>query len=159
MATSGCDFICENEECEHAAKGIVVIGPWPLGEIEYILEHANIKHNKDYQNQLNELLKEDRKYSCIPMPNNTDIAVIGYRLQKWCQNCPCLWTYDLLLEDPNETLEETIAMGVEQGLVKEKCPKCENHLIEHKKGKVRRFWCPYCCCYKSLEQPLDTWFK
>jgi len=41
----------------------------------------------------------------------------------------------------------------------EKCPKCGNPMIPHKKGKVKRYWCPYCCCYKSLETPLEEWMK
>lgn len=62
---SGCDFICQNEKCEHYKKGIVMLAPWPLGDIDKIMTLPHVVKNKDFLKELQGVKDSGQKYSCI----------------------------------------------------------------------------------------------
>ena len=117
MAT-GCDFVCGNKECKYVGHGVVITAPWPLGDIDKIISLAK----DDNKNELIKLKEEGRKYACISMPNSENIETLGYRIHLWCDKCPCLWSYDAILD--NNTIEEAI----KNANIPENCIKCNTHL-------------------------------
>lgn len=80
----GCDFICDNEECEHKGKGIVLTAPWPLGNIDKIIDARNVVKMEEFRETLMNLKVEGRLYACINYPNVDAIVTEGYRVHKWC---------------------------------------------------------------------------
>ena len=150
---AGCDFVCKNEECEHTGKGLVVTGAWPMGDINKIMDAPNVAKNEVFREGLIRLKANGRKYACITYPNVDEIGTEGYRVHRWCPNCPCLWTYDALVEDENETIEETIA----NAKVPDICPSCQTKLMDFndlvdEEGVIA---CPTC----QKEMQKSTWFS
>ena len=45
---SGCDFTCDNEKCEHHKKGIIILAPWPIGDINRVIVAKNVRINKAF---------------------------------------------------------------------------------------------------------------
>ena len=96
MAISGCDLTCENLDCKYWKKGFTFTSTWPLGDIDLVMETS--KDKKDYYEGMLKLKEQGRKYACISMPNK-DIPILGYRVQKWCNNCKQLQLFDAILGD------------------------------------------------------------
>jgi hypothetical protein len=116
MAITGCEFVCKNEECKHKGCGVVLTSPWPLGDIDKIINSQKVAKNPAFKKELENLKSQGRKYACIGLPNSEKIPVVGYRVHMWCQKCPCDWSYDGILKIPptpeeikkiQEQLEET----------------------------------------------------
>lgn len=161
---SGCDFTCDNEKCEHHKKGIIIVSPWPLGDINKIIMAKNVRINKVFQKELIELRdKHGRKYACINYPNVNNIPVVGYRINLWCQKCKYLYKEDVLLDEPlvDKTPEE-IALAREEVIAKSQCedktcPTCNDkmktysQLMEENDGVD----CPFC----GVKMTKNTWFS
>jgi len=151
---AGSDFICKNEKCEHCDKGIVVTGPWPLGDIDKILDVPNVAKEDKFREGLMELKVSGRTHACLVYPNVDDIDTVGYRIHRWCPNCPCLWHYDAMVQDENDTLEQTLSKTD----IPENCTTCGtklqsfNELVEQDGVGVD---CPHC------KEPMqkNTWFS
>lgn len=148
---AGADFVCENKECEHHGKGLVVTAPWPMGEIDKIIDAPNVAKIKSFQNEIIKMKEEGREQVCITYPNIDDIDTVGYRVHRWCSNCPCLWTYDAMVEDENNTMEDT----VEKSDIPEKCTKCDTELTDFNALIEEGIICPYC----KEEMKMNTWFS
>jgi len=151
---AGCDFICKNEECEHNGKGIVIIAPWPLGDINKIIDAPNVSKHEQLRNELLKLKIEGRKYACINYPNIDEIGTEGYRVHKWCSKCNRLWTYDAMVQDENETIEDTLGKAD----IPEKCLICDavlqdfNSLVSEDGVGIN---CPHC----KKPMVMSTWFS
>lgn len=117
--STGCDFICKNKKCEYFGHGIVLTAQWPLGDIDKIIDSISDENNKK---EIIKLKEEGRKYGCIVMPNTNNIEIIGYRINMWCDNCSCLWNYDVILD--NNTFEEAL----KSANVPDNCVKCNGKL-------------------------------
>jgi hypothetical protein len=150
---AGCDFTCDNEKCLHYKKGIVVNGPWPLGDINKIISAKNVKLNKEFQKGLIELRNSGRKYSCIIYPNVNKIDVVGYRINLWCQDCKYLGQYDIMIEPygqdtkTSEEIEDIVKKMIDESKINDNvCPTCKkkmktfSQLMEQDSG----IDCPYC---------------
>ena len=158
---AGCDFICDNKECEHNGKGIVMTGPWPLGNIDKIIDARNVAKMEDFRTTLIKLKTEGRNYACINYPNVNEVATEGYRIHKWCPNCPCLWTYDAMIQDNEdnkdieETAEETIQKAIDGADLPGNCPKCETKLLTFTEVVEEGVICPFC----KEKMKTSTWFS
>jgi len=76
---------------------------------------------------------------------------MGYRVHKWCSHCPCLWTYDAMIENKDDTMEEV----VEKAKLPEKCSKCEGDLADFSKVIEETIKCPHC----KEDMEMSTWFS
>lgn len=160
---SGCDFTCDNEKCEHHKKGIIIVSPWPLGDINKIIISKNVRTNKDFQKSLVEFRdKNNLKHACINYPNVDKIPVVGYRINMWCQKCRYLYKEDIVLETPliNMSPEELSAIR-EQVIADSKCedktcPTCNEkmksyaQLMDDEDGVD----CPFC----NVKMTKNSWF-
>lgn len=145
MAT-GCDFICKNKECKYFDHGIVLTAPWPLGDIDKIIDSLN---DDKIKNELIKLKQEGRKYSCINMPNSENIEILGYRIHMWCNKCPCLWSYDAILN--NDSMEDAIL----KANIPENCPKC-NEKLNSFSDVINEEIISCTSCKNKLQK--NTWF-
>ena len=136
MAISGCDLICENLDCKYWKKGLTFTSTWPLGDIDLVMETG--KDKKEYYEGMLKLKEEGRKYACISMPNKADIPTLGYRVQKWCDNCKQLRLFDAIDEDIN-SLPST-------------CSTCNGELITF--AKAQDITCPEC----KQKLNITRWF-
>lgn len=128
MAVTGCDFVCKNEECKHKDCGIVLTSPWPLGDIDKIINSQKVAKNPNLKKDLEELKKKGRKYACISLPDNENIKVVGYRVHMWCENCPCDWTYDAMILEKGE--KDVIDEAIQNANIPENCLAC-NHKLKN----------------------------
>ena len=106
---AGCEFFCNNEECEQYKSGFVLTCLWPLGDIDEIIDARNVSKIQDFRDGLIKRKSEGRKYSCIIYPNVNEIETKGYRVNRWCNKCKRILEFDVLLEDGAKTFEEAIA--------------------------------------------------
>jgi len=148
---AGCEFTCINVDCKHKGTGFVVVGPWPLGRIELVIEDPKVKENVEFRKSLIKLKKEGRKYVCINYPNNTDIPIEGYRIQKWCKNCNDFWNSDAMFDKGATTLEEAI----ETSDIAINCTQCQGILMDFDDILKDGIKCPH--CGESLQQ--NRWFS
>ena len=149
---NGCEFTCNNEDCEQHRAGFIINGAWSIGNICLVMNASNIRHNKPFRDGLIKLKNEGVKYACITMPNNDDIPVLGYRLQKWCPTCKCIWNNDLLLETPEQTYEEALEKS---NLSDSKCPKCSGEVLHYDQIVEEGIECPFC----NVKMSQSTWFS
>jgi len=147
---AGCEFICENKECKCHKTGFIVSGPWALGRVELVIENPVVKKMEDFRNDLIKRKKEGVKYVCIPYPNDINVPVDGYRIQKWCPQCKCIWNYDVMLSDTIKTVEDVL----EKGDVPVSCLKCSSKLQSFQEVLDEGINCPHCT--QPLQQ--NRWF-
>lgn len=123
----GADFVCKNEECKHCDSGFVMTDKWPLGEIEEIIESKNVKKNEDFCNKLTLMMEDGTEYSCINYPNIGDIITVGYRIQKFCKICSCIWAFEIMCDK-----EEDFEKALEERAIPEKCctKDCDGELVD-----------------------------
>jgi len=146
---SGCDFICNNEECEQYNNGFVITSAWPLGNVALIINGSEVKKNESFRASLIKLKNEGRKYACITLPNIEDIPVVGYRFNLWCAKCNCIWNHDVM--SAGETIEDILS----KKLLPEKCPKCDEPLKSFEDVVEDSIPCPH--CNEELKQ--SRWFS
>jgi len=127
MASSGCNFICDNNKCKHYKTGFVLYSPWQIGDIELIINDLNVIKNNDAREQLIKWKMEGRKHAIINMPNIHKIPSLGYRIQMWCNKCHIPWSYDILNPE-NKELDILIEEAKKNCLIPEKCVQCNETL-------------------------------
>jgi phage FluMu protein Com len=130
-------FICDNSNCEQYGKSIVIDGTWPLGDIDLVIE-AYKNDNIDATDLL-KLKEEGRKHACIVLPNKSKVPIVGYRINKWCSTCYCIWKYDIFPNE-NETIEEAIL----RSKINERCVKCNTKLMDFEEVVSKNIKCPFC---------------
>ena len=140
---AGCDFTCMNEDCEQHKSGLVMTAPWPMGKIELVLNAPNVKKKEKFRDGLIKLKDEGVNYACITYPNIAHLDTIAYRLQLWCNVCPCIWNYDIVLTEDCPTFEEALEKAQKDGNVPEKCPSCESKLKHYDDVLEDGIICPF----------------
>lgn len=148
---AGCEFVCKNEDCKAKDTGFTITGPWPLGRIELVIENYQVKKMTDFRNQLLAQKKDGKRYVCIPYPNNTDIPIEGYRVQKWCNACKCVWSFDVMLSETAKDFES----AKKEANISDSCSKCGGETDEFSKTQQEGLDCP--CCNTKLKQ--YRWFS
>jgi hypothetical protein len=138
---AGCDFVCKNKDCKYYDTGFTVNAPWPLGDIDKVINSRKVSELKEVQDKLKLLKEEGREYASIVFPNDDNIETEGYRVQLWSKDEKCVWQHDVFLEG-DESLESAIE--------KADLPKIDNYSTIVQDG----IDCP--SCDKQLEQ--NRWF-
>jgi hypothetical protein len=146
---AGCDFVCKNEDCDYFDTGFTITGPWPMGDIDEIIETDRVKAIPQLQAQMKHMKESGREYACITFPNDDNIEAICYRVQLWSVEGNCIWDYDVFVEG-EDNLEETIKKS---GLP-DKCPNTGSEMISFKQTTKDGIDCP--SCSKKLNQ--KRWF-
>jgi len=136
---AGCEFICRNEECEHANTGFTVLGSWPIGVIDLIINTKKVQALEGFRNNLLSLKSEGEEYACINYPNIDKIPIVGYRVNKWCNTCRMIHNINIILED-GDTFEEALEK-FEGG---DRCFQCDGYLLDFEELVEDGIDCPYC---------------
>jgi len=155
MALSGADFTCKNNGCACCGTGFAVTSIWPLGDIDLVIDAA--KGDEEYVKGMTNLKKEGRKYACIKMPNQANVPVEGYRIQKWCDKCKAVRLFDVIKTFPEMTMEEAISEADYMGDIHGTCFVCNSILktfIEITDINGNGINCP--SCKKKLT--MTRWF-
>ncbi len=150
---SGCDFICKNKECKQYDSGFVMTAPWPMGKIELVINDPNVKNKKEFRDKLIKLKNENQKYACITYPNVTDIETVAYQVHFWCENCSCLWKYEVVLTEEYPTFKEALAKDILDKKIPDKCFTCNSPLLAYNDVLEKGIVCPH--CKEKLQQ--DGW--
>ena len=140
----GCNFLCDNENCEHCGKSIVLTGSWPMVSIDKMIFSLE---KDDPFNQLDEFKKlqeNERQYICITLPNMYDLEIEAYRIQKWCHRCNLISVFET---DPNDLEEVSERSDI--------CMSCEKETLTTFQECVRdNIECPFCKTVMKQER----WF-
>ena len=136
MSFVGCNFICKNEECSCANTAFTLTGPWPLGNIDTIIEKYEEGDFKDHVKQRKALGYE---YIKINYPNEYEIPIIGYSIEKFCPTCKRIQTFDVK-DTADETPEICDVCNYEYVTFQEacddenglKCPFCDEKLFQNR---------------------------
>jgi hypothetical protein len=136
LARSGCDFICNNDECEYYSTGFTMTGPWPLGDIDEVIESVE---NNSSESDLVSRLKENKglgdELAMIPLPNEASVKYKKIRKSFWDDSKKRIYYLDCQPEEGNKarthylersissmlSFEEAIKVGIN-------CPSCGNAL-------------------------------
>jgi len=137
---AGCEFICKNEDCANYETGFTITTPWPLGQISLIAKTSSLSKMDTFRESLLKMKEDGRRYACITLPNVDEVPVEGYRVQRWCPACSCIWNYDAMAQKDGETLEEVL----ENSDVPEACSKCEGFMLDFDRVIDEGVNCPSC---------------
>ena len=148
---AGCEFTCTNTECENYDTGFQIRGPWPLGRIGLVIEDSKVKDHKAFRETLLQLKKDGRKYACINYPNDDEIPVVGYRIQKWCTSCHVIWDFDALINGDDHSVENAIASSD----IPCNCQICRGFLMDFDDVLKNNIKCPSC----NVELKQSRWFS
>lgn len=147
---AGVDFVCKNDDCKYCNSGFVMTAPWPMGDINKIIDAPNVVNHKEFREGLLKLKTEGRKYACITYPNLDETEMESYRVHKWCQKCTCLWTYDAPVSDVNKSISEVL----EEANLPNECPTCNTELMDFNDVVEGGINCPFC----KEEMSNNSWF-
>lgn len=150
---AGCDFICDNPNCEQYKNGFIIAAPWPMGQIELIISALSTTAafkplNKNLLDKLIEYKNEGRKYACITYPNTSHIETIAYRIQFWSPNAKCINNYDVELN--GKTLTEAMAYSNLPSV----CPRTNGPLLSFTEVTKEGIDCPFC----GIKLKQSRWF-
>jgi len=148
---AGCDFTCENKECKQCGTGFSLKAPWPLGEIDLVIKARNVQNYEEFAKELTARKEEGRNYCCITYPNVDYIPIAGYRVQRWCSKCKCIWNYDVMFVEENEDFEKAL----ERYDIPVNCCKCGDKLLDFTTASEEKINCPHC----DKELKSNTWFS
>jgi len=136
---AGCDFTCRNDDCEYCGTGFTITAPWPMGDIDDIINSERIKELPELKQQIQELKNTGREYALITFPNKEGIKTKCYRVNLWSIGAECLWQYDVFLDDL-DSLDEAIKKA---GLPK-KCPTTGSSMLNFQEAIQKGIQCPKC---------------
>jgi len=140
----GCQFICMNKECKSFNTGFTMTSPWPLGNIDDVLNSKKVINDELLHNKLIKDKEDGRELACISLPNDEHIEIKGYRVQKWHVKDKFIVEADVLVYR-DETFEDALARrnipdadesgnqiisfqyAVDEGI---DCPVCKKMLTE-----------------------------
>lgn len=146
---AGCEFICNNVECQQNKAGFSISAPWPLGRIELILANINpnMPNQGDYKAQLQKWRDEGRKFACLVLPNTANLPIVALRVNMWDDVKKCIWNFDVELKE-GDTVETAIEREVP------KTSQEGNPLIPFTEVLKNGIKCPF--CGKDMKQ--SRWF-
>jgi len=147
---AGCEFICKNRSCVHYDTGFTITDPWPMGRIELVLNAPNVKKYEDLYRGLIALKNSGRKYACITYPNIGLIEKVAYRVNKWSDVAKCIWQFDVVIENPEDTMQTTVNNATLPTI----CSKTGCELWDFYTTTNKGINCPHC----GIPMHQDRWF-
>jgi len=136
---AGCDFVCKNDDCDYYDTGFTITGPWPMGEIDEILESKSVKELPKLQDQIRNLKDTGRDYACITFPNVDNIEIQRYRVNLWSVDEKRLYQYDVFVEDG-----DNVTTAIEKSNLPDKCPNTGSKMLNYREAVKEGIECPSC---------------
>ena len=129
----GCTFICNNDQCEHCGKSIELTGPWPMANMDDILDVLE-EENSQYLSEFQSLKEHGREYACLTLPDTNNLLIEAFRIQKWCQKCHLISVFEV---HPDEVQDVSNREDV--------CMKCETETLMSFTNAIDvGIQCPFC---------------
>jgi len=145
---AGCDFICKNKKCEHFDTGFVFTAPWPMGDIDEIVNSPEIANTKELREEILKLKDSGREFACITFPNTSEIETECYRVNLWSPGANCLWQYEVQLDG------NSVSSAIKEADLPKECPRSGSKMINYREALNDGINCPH--CKKELKQ--FRWF-
>ena len=111
----GIDFTCKNKECEHCGKTITMLGPWPVGDIDLVIDGIQ---DLEFKQEMTGLREQGDEFACIQYPNVRGIEGVGWKLARWCSNCPRMGFDNIMVTEDNQDFADALKVAD----IPEKCP-------------------------------------
>jgi len=146
---AGCEFYCNNEECEAYRTGFTITAPWPMGNICIVVNSSKVKQNPDFKNHLIASKRNGRKFACITFPDPDDIEIEAYRVQYWSPKAICVFEYDVEASDEEELID-----NLPYADIPDNCPQTGGPLLGFNDVVNEGILCPH--CGERLSQ--NRWF-
>jgi hypothetical protein len=150
MSYIGSDFFCNNEECQCYEKSITLCGPWPLGNIDDLIEIAS---DDNMKNGLMRMKENGFEMAKINYPDPHNIKIVAYAHERYCPNCKRIQIFDAKAEIIEQENEENSIIETEEISVPIKCD-CGHDYLDLEKATNEGIPCPF--CNKKLKE--KRWF-
>tara|TARA_R110000824_G_scaffold8450_4_gene38502 strand:+ start:4822 stop:5274 length:453 start_codon:yes stop_codon:yes gene_type:complete len=134
---AGCEFTCKNPECEHFESGLTMTSPWPIGDIDLVIDACVFD---EFKEKLIERKTNGRKYAQIQFPDTIKVAVAGYRISFWSPEGKTIWAYDIMATDL-EDIDKKIANDLS---IPKKCPTTDGELLNFSEAIDKGITCTSC---------------
>lgn len=145
---AGCEFICKNKLCLQCNNGFIITAPWPMGQIELVVNSNAVKEKEKFRQKILDLKKEGKKFFCIQLPNIENIPIVAYRIQLFSPDAGCIWQYDVELKG------RTFQDALKEENLPEKCEKTGCYLLDFNKVIDIGIVCPHC----NEKMYQDRWY-
>lgn len=144
---AGVDFTCKNENCECFNKSITILSTWPIAEIDDVIVSIE---DDSCKNDFKEMKENGAEYACIQYPNTLGVEMVGWKIQRWCQNCPRIGYDEIILNNPKESFEDAVI----RYNIEEECPVCNEKVKTFDEVIEDGILCPFC----KEEMQMNRWF-
>jgi hypothetical protein len=134
---AGVDFICKNEKCKCYDKSITLISAWPIADIDDVISSMS---QDEYRAEFEHHKQNGSNYACIQFPNKSDVKMVGWKIQSWCQKCPRIGEDEIMISDPEESFESALA----RYNIPENCPVCNSEIKTFNNVVDDGLDCPFC---------------
>lgn len=155
---AGCEFICRNKDCGQFNHGFSMTAPWPMGQIELVVNSIPVKKNKELRDHIiEEKNTNNKKFFVIQFPNEEKIPTRAFRVSFWSPEAKCIWNYEIELNDDNR--DDDISLLIEEaikiGNIPPKCEKTGGDLSNFNQAFADGIECPF--CNQKMQQ--SRWFS
>jgi len=134
---AGVDFVCKNESCDCHNNVITILSSWPIADIDKVIE--TIK-KEEYRVEFEKAKQNGKKFACIQFPNEDKVEMVGWKIQRWCQQCPRIGEDEVFISNPDEEFEDAI----KQHEFPTTCPVCYGEIKTFEEVVEEGITCPYC---------------
>ena len=142
---AGCEFICKNQDCKQFNTGFSLTAPWPVGQIELVINSAPVKKVSDLRERLIAQKNDGIKYALIQFPNTDNIEILGHRINLWSKKANKIFQYEIdLIGKP---LSDTV-------VIPKICPDTGGELLSFNEIVEQGIICPFC----SVKLYQNRWF-
>lgn len=154
---AGCDFICKNKDCGQFDRGFSITAPWPMGQIELVVNSIPVKRIKELRDRIIEEKNNNKKFFVIQLPNEEKIPVRAFRVSFWSPQAKCIWNYEIELNDDNGDSDVSLLIeeAIQKGLIPSKCEKTGGDLLSFNQAFSDGIECPF--CNQKMQQ--SRWFS
>ena len=87
----GCDFHCNNKDCNNFGKVIILHGIWPTKNIDEAIDESEDPERKE---ALVHRKEEGRTTALFVFPQDNKKNPVGYRMQFYCPSCLRIEDFD-----------------------------------------------------------------
>jgi hypothetical protein len=104
---SGCEFLCDNVNCQNYGSGFTMHDFWPVASISDLLSHPpETGYPEGFVKAMEQRLHEGRKFGIVFYPLQEGIDLKGIRVQLWQQDPPTIIDEDIEVEGLSEEIEK-----------------------------------------------------
>ena len=121
----GADYTCNNKRCHVEKKRISLHGPWPIANIQAVIDSDDYKGDIEGQTALRKRKASGRVFALASLPNKGKLKVQGMRVQLYCPKCKVVWDEDTPYNTIGVTSSSVMDAVVGGKIISpDSCPAC-----------------------------------